>query len=370
MRILARKRPEFPIRELQARSYSIPLGETHSDGTAKWTRETLVIAEVSAGNKTGVGYTFGSKATAEVINSTLQEEVQGQDAMSIPLCHERMIRAVRNLGRQGIASGAIAAVDCALWDLKAKLLDLPLATLLGQARDSVPAYWSGGLTSSSSQEVEAEFAKRKAQGFRMFKMKVGRNSSEDRDRVRAARRAIGWDSELFVDANGAYNVKEALKQAEVFNEYGVTWFEEPVSSDDLEALRLVRERGPAGMQIAAGEYGYDLHYFGNMIESSAVDVVQADASRCEGITGFLGVASLCQTRSLPLSAHTVPSEHLHVCAAIPNLVHLEYFIDHVGVEEKYFDRAYQLRDGRLWPDLSAPGLGFEIKRADLEKVAA
>ena len=120
-------------------------------------------------------------------------------------------------------------------------------------------------------------------------MKIGRHPADDLGRVRAAREAIGPDAELFVDANGAYSRKQALAQAERFAELGVTWFEEPVSSDDLDGLRLIRDRGPAGMDIAAGEYGYDLFYFRRMLDAGAVDVLQADATRCGGITGFLRV---------------------------------------------------------------------------------
>src|SRR5581483_3886374 len=126
------------------------------------------------------------------------------------------------------------------------------------------------------------------------KMKIGRDPANDPRRVAEAREAIGPDTQLFVDANGAYSRKEALALAHLFaRDAGVTWFEEPVSSDDLEGLHLMREHAPAGMEIAAGEYGYDLWYFRRMLEAEAVDVLQADATRCAGITGFLRVGALC-----------------------------------------------------------------------------
>src|SRR5262249_15008338 len=192
----------------------------------------------------------------------------------------------------------------------------------------------------------------------------GREPARDLERVRAARRAIGPDVRLFVDANGAYTRKQALAQAARFADLDVCWFEEPVSSDDPEGLRLLRDRAPAGMDIAAGEYGDDLPYFVRMLEAGAVDCLQVDASRCAGITEFLRVAALCEARSLPLSSHTAPALHLHVCAALAATRHMEYFHDHVRIERMLFDGAVAPVGGRLAPDLSRPGLGLEFKRAD------
>src|SRR5918996_131588 len=268
-----------------------------------------------------------------------------------------MVGAVRNLGRQGIAANAIAAVDVALWDLKARLLDLPLASLLGAYRDAVPVYGSGGFTSYPIERLQAQLAGWVGQGIRMVKMKVGSEPRADPGRVRAAREAIGPHAELFVDANGAYDRKRALAFAEQFAGHGVSWFEEPVSSDDLAGLRLMRDRAPAGMDITAGEYGYDLHYFRRMIEAGAVDVLQPDATRCLGVTGFIDAAALCRCNGLPLSAHTAPAIHLHLCCAAETARHLEYFHDHVRIEEMLFEGAQKPHHGRLRPDLSRPGLG-------------
>lgn len=185
-----------------------------------------------------------------------------------------------------------------------------------------------------------------------------------------ARSAIGPDGSLFVDANGAYSRKQALSQARKCADLNVSWFEEPVSSDDLAGLRLLRDRGPAGTDIAAGGYGYDADYFRRMLGASAVDVLQADATRCGGVTGFLQAAALCDARHLPLSAHTAPTVHTHLgCAATP-LRHLEYFHDHVRIENMFFDGVRWPVNGSLSPDLSQPGMGIEFKRADAERFAA
>jgi L-alanine-DL-glutamate epimerase-like enolase superfamily enzyme len=264
---------------------------------------------------------------------------------------------------------AIAAVDVALWDLKSRLLGLPLVTLLGAARDRAPVYGSGGFTSYTVRELQEQVAGWANAGIPRVKMKIGTQPANDFERVRAARKAIGDDVELFVDANGAYSRKQAIAFAERFADLNVRWFEEPVSSDDLDGLHLLRDRGPAGMDIAAGEYGYDLQYFRRMLEADSVDVLQADATRCAGITGFLQAAALCSARSLPLSAHCAPSLHMHPCCAALPLRHLEYFHDHARIERMLFDGFQPPVDGALVPDLSRPGLGLELKQADARRFA-
>jgi L-alanine-DL-glutamate epimerase-like enolase superfamily enzyme len=264
---------------------------------------------------------------------------------------------------------AIAGVDTALWDLKAKLLDLPLCKLFGQAHDAVPVYGSGGFTTYSIAALQKQFSGWAEQGIPRMKMKIGTQPADDVKRVRAAREAIGPDDQLYVDANGAYMRKQALDQAEAFRELGVVWFEEPVSSDDLDGLRLIRDRAPAGMNIAAGEYGYDLWYFRRMLDAGAVDVQQADATRCGGFTDFLRVSALVEARSMQLSAHCAPALHLHVCCAVPNLWPIEYFHDHVRIERMLFEGTVAPVDGALHPDLTRPGIGLEFKRQDAERFA-
>lgn len=328
-----------------------------------------MLVELQAGGKNGLGYTYADVATARLISDRLQEIVVGGNAMDIPALWSAMRRSIRNLGRPGIGSMAIAAVDTALWDLKAKLLDVPLATLFGAARESIAVYGSGGFTSYSVPELQKQLGDWAAAGIRSVKMKVGRDPTADLDRVRAARTAIGEETALFVDANGAYDRKLALRQAESFATLGVTWFEEPVSSDDLEGLRVLRDRAPAGMDIAAGEYGYDLFYFRRMLEAGAVDVLQTDATRCAGFSEFLRVAALCEANNIHLSAHTAPTLHVPICCAVAPARHVEYFFDHARIEEMLFDGFQPPIDGKMSPNLSRPGLGVEFKRADAERFA-
>jgi L-alanine-DL-glutamate epimerase-like enolase superfamily enzyme len=325
------------ISRLDVSACTIPTDRPESDGTLEWDRTTMVLVEVEAGGTRGLGYTYADVATAVLVRDRLEKLVVGRDPMAPGAAWLAMVAAIRNLGRPGIVSMAISAVDAALWDLKARLCGLPLVELLGPVRDGVPVYGSGGFTSYTPKELEAQLSGWAAEGIRRVKMKVGRDAAADRERVRAAREAIGKHAELFVDANGAYTRKQALAQADAFAASGVRWFEEPVSSDDLDGLRLVRDRAPAGMDVAAGEYGYDLVYFRRMLEAHAVDVLQADVGRAGGVTGFLEVAALCDAHQLPLSAHTAPALSLHVCCAAPRVRHLEWFHDHVRIEQLLFD---------------------------------
>jgi L-alanine-DL-glutamate epimerase-like enolase superfamily enzyme len=356
------------IERIAVSAYRIPTSTPcESDGTLVWDHTTLVLVEADAGGERGLGYTYADTATARLVADLLAERVRGLDALSPPLAWETMVHAIRNLGRPGIASMAIAAVDTALWDLKARLLGRPLVTVLGAVRAEIPVYGSGGFTSYTDDELTRQLAGWVEDGIRCVKMKIGRDPDADPRRARVARAAIGPGIGLYVDANGAYRRKQALALAERFAEEGVTWFEEPVSSDDLDGLRLLRDRAPAGMDVAAGEYGYDLHYFARMLAAGAVDVLQADVTRCAGFTELLRAGGLAAGHATAMSAHTAPSLHTHVCCAMPRMRNIEYFHDHVRIESMLFDGARVARNGMLAPDLSRPGVGLELKRADAER---
>ena len=359
-----------PIAKLGVSVFTIPTDFPESDGTYEWNATTLVLVQAHAGGKFGIGYSYADSSTAELIRSKLADVVLGLDALDVGAAWSAMVHSIRNLGRPGIASMAISAVDTALWDLKAKLLNVPLIKLFGQVHDHIAIYGSGGFTSYTNQQLAQQLSGWVAQGIRRVKMKIGRDAAADVERVSIVRDAVGKDPELFVDANGAYSRKQALKQAQIFSKSNVSWFEEPVTSDDLDGLRLIRDRAPAGMDIAAGEYGYDSWYFRRMLQAGAVDVLQADVTRCGGFTGFLQAAALCEAHHLPLSAHCAPALHVHVgCAATP-LRHIEYFYDHVRIENTLFDGVPQPKNGMLSPDLSRPGTGLELKSADAHRFAA
>ncbi len=364
----SRTESRLSVGEVAVSAYEIPTDFPEADGTLAWNKTTLVLAELDAGGVHALGYTYAPAAAAHYIRDKLAPVVQGHDPMDIPASWEAMVHEVRNDGRPGIASAAIAAVDNALWDLKARLLKLPLAKLLGLAHpDGVAAYGSGGFTSYSIDQLQAQFRGWAEDGLPAVKMKVGTHPADDVNRVLKARAAIGETVRLFVDANGAYTRKQALDFAQRFHDFGVTWFEEPVSSDDLEGLRLIRDQGPPCMDIAAGEYGYELCYFRRMLEAGAVDVLQADATRCGGISEFFRAGALAAAHKVRFSAHTAPSLHTHACCALTPAWNIEYFHDHARIERMLFDGALAPLGGRLRPDLTRPGLGLDLKTADANR---
>lgn len=356
----------FVVEETQVFAYRIPTEEPESDGTFKWNSTTLVLVRLKTQEQEALGYTYANTATALLIKDELLPLIKGENPLDHTLLWEKMVHQIRNLGRPGICSMAIAAIDNALWDLRAKIYQLPLCRFIGQCQKSVESYASGGFTSYSPDELQDKFKSQKAEGFSKFKMKIGRNKKEDLKRIEAARKAIG-EAQLFVDANGAYHPAQALHMAKDFASFDIRWYEEPVTSDDLAGLKFIRNQSLAGLQVTAGEYGYDLTYFQRMLEKQAVDVLQADATRCGGITTLLKVNTLCEAYHIPLSTHCAPSLHLHPALCMNKLLHIEYFHDHIRIEQALFDGAPVAEKGIIKPDLSRPGLGLEFKFQDARK---
>lgn len=361
---------EAKITKSAVNVFTVPTDAPESDGTFAWNKTTLLVVHLQSGRQSAIGYTYADEATAQVIDVLLRTEVTGKDAFNHGAIVQHLWRAIRNLGGVGICTMAIAAIDNALWDLRARLLNVPLVQLIGTVRTGISVYGSGGFTSYSDDQLRTQLGGWAEQGFSMVKMKVGTDPAKDPHRAVVARKSIGEKVKLFVDANGAYSVKQALELAKTFRESGVEWFEEPVSSDNLAGLAQIRSSAPAGMDIAAGEYGYTAWYFDRMLSFGAVDVLQADATRCGGISGFLDAGSLCWAKNVALSSHCGPSVHLHVCCAVPRVIHMEFFHDHVRIERMLFDGFCEPVGGVMSPDLSRPGLGLELKTADAKRFAA
>lgn len=355
------------VSALRAAAYRIPTEEVEADGTLRWDATTLVVVEVEGGGKTGLGYTYADAAVVRLIDGLLREHVEGHDALNPSRITAHLWTMVRNVGRSGLCACAISALDTALWDLKARLLDLPLALLLGRQRDSVAVYGSGGFLSEDDRSLREQLGRwAEEDGCRWVKMKIGDDPERELARVKDVLEGIG-EAMLMVDANGAYSPRQAITVARHLASLGVDWFEEPVSSDDRAGLARVRQAldsAGVGMDVAAGEYAYTPDDFRLLLEARAVDVLQADITRCGGVTGFLRAAALCEAFHLDLSTHCAPALHLPAACAVPRLRHLEWFHDHVRIEAMLFDGAPVLARGRITPDLGAPGHGLNFRHAD------
>jgi len=354
------------VEGIEVAAYTVPTDAPESDGTFAWTATTIVVVHAHAGGETGLGYTYGPVAIGGVVHM-LADVVRGHDALAPQAVAAAMRAALRNAGQAGIGAMAVSAVDLALHDLRARLLAVPLARALGGARSAVPVYGSGGFTSYADERLSEQLAGWVAEGIPRVKMKVAREPARDPERLAAARAAIGDDVELMVDANGAFTPAEATAWAGRYAAAGVRYFEEPVSSDDLPGLRHVRERAPEGVAVAAGEYAWsplDVH---RLLDAGAVDVAQADATRCGGLTDLVRIDALCVAHMTPLSLHCAPAVSAHCACALGALRHLEYFHDHVRIEPMLFDGVLSPTGGELVPDLSVPGHGLTLRRADAER---
>jgi L-alanine-DL-glutamate epimerase-like enolase superfamily enzyme len=357
------------VREITSTAYVIPTDAPEADGTLAWDKTIMVLASARAGTARGIGWTYAAAAAGDVIADVLAGAVVGRSAMDVPGAAEAMARAVRNIGRPGIAATAISAVDIALWDLKARLLGVSVTRLLGQACDHVPVYGSGGFTSYDEHQTREQLADWvEKDRIPRVKIKIGESwgTSERRDleRVALARDVIGPDAELYVDANGGYTAGQAVRVGHRVAQYGVSWFEEPVSSQDLAGLAAVRRE--VLPDVAAGEYSWSLADSARLIDAGAVDCLQLDVTRCGGITEFLRGSALAAAHNLQVSGHCAPNLHARVGVAVPNLRHVEYFHDHQRIEQMLFDGALDPDGGIMTPDPDQPGLGLTLREADAE----
>ncbi len=360
-----------PIDSVDTSVYTFPTDAPEADGTLSWDSTTMVLVRVhTADGRVGTGWTYGSPACAQVVDGTLAETVRGRDPLDVAGAFDAMVKAVRNAGRPGAVGYAISAVDVALWDLKARVLEVPLHRLLGAVRESVPIYGSGGFTTYDEQQLADQVSQWVYdQGIPRVKIKIGESwgteTARDLARIKQARRLVRDDAELYVDANGGYSRKQAIRMMHRALDEDVRWFEEPVSSDDLPGLREVRDSVPP--DVTAGEYGYDLPYFQRMCAAGAVDCLQADVSRCGGISEWQRVAAVAASHGLEISGHCAPHLHVAAAAAVPNLRHLEWFHDHVRIESLFFDGALDPKGGSITPDPDAPGHGLTLRERNVER---
>jgi L-alanine-DL-glutamate epimerase-like enolase superfamily enzyme len=361
------------VENLDAAVYVVPTDAPEADGTLAWDKTTLVLVTARAGGQRGIGWSYTAAAAAPVVTGILSPVVAGRSALDVAGASEAMTRALRNVGRPGIGAMALSAADIALWDLKARLLGCSVATLLGRARETVPVYGSGGFTTYGETRTREQLTGWvEKDRIPRVKIKIGESwgSNEARDlaRVALAREVIGPDTELYVDANGGYSTGQAVRMADQMDDFGVTWFEEPVSCQDLEGLAVIRQQ--VRPDVAAGEYSWTLADSARLLDAGAVDCLQLDVTRCGGITEFLRGAALAAAHNVQVSGHCAPNLHAPVAAAVPNLRHLEYFHDHQRIERMFFDGALDPQGGVLAPDPGRAGLGLELRSADAERYRA
>jgi L-alanine-DL-glutamate epimerase-like enolase superfamily enzyme len=357
----------IPVSAVEARVYTVPTEQPETDGTMEWDSHTVLLVTVTAGGQHGLGYSYTQTGAADVVSEKLAGLVTGRDALDVAGAWAAMWRAVRNYGQSGLTAMAISAVDIALWDLKARLLGVPLTVALDAVHDGTPVYGSGGFCNYTDAQLADQLSGWVAAGIPRVKIKTGRDPERDEQRLRVAREAVGAGVELYVDANGAFSRAQARRWADLYADHDVRWFEEPVSSDDLEGLAMVRAHAPGGIEVASGEYGWALPFFLQMLEAQAVDCLQADVTRCGGITAFRRAGALCDARSIELSAHCAPQVSAHACTALWHLRHLEYFHDHNRIEHLLFDGCLEPQAGRLVPDRDRPGHGLRLKEPDADR---
>jgi len=336
-----------PIESVETVCYRFPTEQPEEDGTFRWQATTVVAVTLTAGGRTGLGWTYSAAAAAGLIDELLAGAVRGRNAFDVAAGWSAMHRAVRNIGNRGLAMQAISALDIAWWDLKAQLLDVRLVDLFGRCRDAVPVYGSGGFTNLSDEQLATQVAGWSAAGCRAMKIKIGEHWGTDPDRdlrrVRRLRELAGPDVQLMVDANGGYSIGQARRIGQLLDEYGVIWFEEPVSSDDLAGLAELRTQ--LRCDVAAGEYVSDGYEAARLLP--AVDCLQLDLTRCGGYTGWLRAADLALAQNREVSGHCAPSLHAAVAAAVPHLRHVEWFADHARLEPLLVDGCPPVADGAL-----------------------
>ncbi len=353
--------PQARVESVTCGVHRFPTPEPEADGTLTWDATTAVTVQVRAGGETGLGWTYSSPAAAAVVDAHLADAVTGRPAADVPGAWAAMVRACRNLGTRGLVMQAISAVDIALSDLAARLAGLPLCTLFGTVREAVPVYGSGGFTSYDAAQLDAQLDGWLAAGCRAVKIKVGESwgaePGRDLRRVRQVRDRVGEGVEVMVDANGGYDRGQARRMGAAFDDLCVTWFEEPVTSDDLDGLAAVR--AAVRCDVAAGEYvsvGYDAAAL-----CPVVDCLQLDATRCGGYTGWRAAAAVAAAAGLDVSAHCAPALHLAVAAAVPNVRHVEWFVDHARLEPRLVEGVPPVADGVMRLDRSAVGHGMRLR---------
>ncbi len=366
----ARRRKRFGgknliIKSVETKHYLLPLKHPMTDashGVMTDFEVVLVALETECG-AVGHGYTYtigcGGAAIRSLIERDLKSTLVGADAALIEAIWEGMWARLHYIGRGGLASFAMSAVDIALWDLRGKREKLPLWKLLGGYSPEVRAYAGGIDLQLGPDELVEQTRRNLERGFRAIKIKVGRDSlREDVERVKAVRDCIGANMPLMVDANMRYGVEQAISAARKFRDFDVYWFEEPTIPDDYKGMARIATEG--GLPIAAGENLHTVYEFRHTIEDAKIAFPEPDVSNIGGVTNWMRVAALAYAHNLPVTSHGVHELHLHLLAAIPNASYLE--VHSFGLERFMHDPP-RLEVGIMTaPDAPGHGVRFDWDR--------
>ena len=358
------------ITDVTLESYSWPRPKPISNGKYTYTHAALnaVFIHTDEG-VTGLGL-GGSMMVNEAIAPAIVDGLKGHLIGEDPFDNEKMWAAMwkpKLVGRRGLTTRVISAIDIALWDLKGKICSQPLYKLLGGYTDKLPVYIAGGYYEEGKglKELAQEMEENLAMGVRAVKMKIGGVPiNEDVERVRVAREAVGPDVKLLVDANNAYRYYEAIEIARKIEKYDIFWFEEPVEPDDYRGHAMIMQA--TSIPVATGENEYTRYGFRDLIEHNAVAIVNADAQVLGGVTEFMKVAALTQAYDLPIAPHGKQDVHVHLVAAIPNGLIVEYYAGHTDpMWNRMFQETLTLTDDGFLMPPDRPGLGVELNREAL-----
>ncbi|WP_426120530.1 L-talarate/galactarate dehydratase [Kocuria sp. LHG3120] len=353
------------VRHVQLSTATLPLSTPISDAKVftgrqrPMTEVVFLFAEITtAQGHTGVGFSYSKRAGGPAQYAHAKEVAEGllgEDPNDIARVYDKLLWAGASVGRSGVATQALAAIDVALWDLKAKRAGLPLAKLLGAHRDSVRTYnTSGGFLNASLEEVRDRATRSLEEGIGGIKIKVGLpDSAEDLRRVAGVREHIGTDVPLMVDANQQWDRATALRMGRRLEEFDLVWIEEPLDAYDAEGHAQLA--AALDTPIATGEMLASVAEHVRLIDARACDIIQPDAPRVGGITQFLRLAALADQRGLGLAPHFAMEIHLHLAAAYPR----EPWVEHFDWLDPLFEERLETRDGRmLVPE--RPGLGVTL----------
>jgi D-arabinonate dehydratase len=355
------------IVNISTESYSWPRLKPITNGKHTYTHSGLGLVKIETDEGiTGVGMgSTGGVAGATI--ERLRPDLIGEDPIDVErLWHKMWIPKL--VGRRGLTTRAISAIDIGLWDLRAKVAGMPLYKMLGGFRDRMPTYIAGGyyVEGKGLVELAQEMAGYIDMGARAVKMKIGALSiREDVERVKVVRQAIGPEVKLLLDANCAYRAYQAIQFAKRVEEYDPFWFEEPVAPDDYDGLRKLAAQ--TTIPIATGENEYTRYGFRDLIATQAVPILNADAKVLGGVTEFAKVAALAQAYDLDIAPHGAQEVHIHLVTAIANGLILEFYPTRFDrMRDKIYRHPLQLNDDGTVSPPNLPGIGVELDYSALE----